>query len=288
MMEKGRPANAISLMYNNTNPKARKLANELKALAKKHGIRIIDLNDAPDVLVVVGGDGTLLRAFHLTHGEYPLLGVVNGTFGTLMEVERSKVDLSLHKLTTGEYWVEMALVLETVEPVNLIALNEFLIRSGKIGKSSRIGFGVDGTPVNECICDGLLISTPTGSLAYSLATEGPVLDPRVRGMIVSMVAPWPPSLQVFFKSLVIPEESIVEVWDPSSEVYMVSDGLNPVKVSPPIKVRVAPEISAKFVRMSEDPSNFYRRIVRRMSPKPLTGIMNYLETGLTPSKELKF
>ncbi len=284
MMEKGAPANNISIMYNATNPKARKVATELRDLVKKHGIKIIDLEDAPDVLVVIGGDGTLLRAFHQTHGEYPLLGVVNGTFGTLMEVEKDRLDCALHRLSTGDYWVEVASVLETIEPVRLIALNEFLIRSGKIGKSSRIGFGVDGSPVNECICDGLLISTPTGSLAYSLATEGPVLDPRVKGIVISMVAPWPPSLQVFFKSLVVPEESTIEVWDPSSEVYVVSDGLNPVKARPPIRLRMASEINAKFVRMSHEPSNFYRRIVKRMSPKPLTGIMNYLETGLSPTK----
>ncbi len=283
MLVKGVPVSSITIMYNKTDIRARRINRELLTLSKEYGISVIDLGDAPDVVVVVGGDGTLLRAFHLTHGEYPILGILDGTFGTLMEVERENLDRTLHQMVSGDYWVEEVSVLETVDPVSLIALNEVLIRSGKIGKSSRIGFGVDGAPVNECICDALLVSTPTGSLAYSLATGGPVIDPRVEGMIVSMVAPWPPSLQVSFSSLVIPKSSMVEVWDPSPQVYIVVDGLSPVKVSPPVKIRTSDSVKARFVRASQDPGNFYRRIIKRMSPKPLTGIMDYLRTGLSPS-----
>ncbi len=281
MLVKGSPANSVTLIYNDGKRRTLKLAKRLEELLKESNIDVVGLDDGPDVVVVIGGDGTLLRAFHQTLGGVPILGVKDGTYGTLLEVDPEEIEYVPDILSKGMYWLEEASTIETRGDVRLVALNEFLIRSGKLGKSSRLGIAVDGVPTGECICDGVIVSTPTGSLAYSLAAGGPLVDPRSRDMVVSYVAPWPPSLTLAVRSFVIPLDSEVEIWSPDPQAYVVADGLTPLKTRPPIRVSGS-DIKGIFVRLSPNPADFYKRIVKRMVPRRLTGIMDYLETGILP------
>ncbi len=280
MLVKGSPVSSVTLVYND-GKKTLKLAKRLENLLRESKIKIVGLEDSPDVVVVIGGDGTLLRAFHQTLGEVPILGVKDGTYGTLLEVDPDEIEHIPDILSRGMYWLEEASTIETRGDVKLIALNEFLIRSGKLGKSSRLGIAVDGVPTGECICDGVIVSTPTGSLAYSLAAGGPLVDPRSKDMVVSYLAPWPPSLTLAVKSFVLPLESEVEIWSPDPQAYVVADGLTPLKMRLPIRVSGS-DIKGIFVRLSPNPADFYKRIVKRMVPRRLTGIMDYLETGILP------
>ncbi|MCD6348843.1 MAG: NAD(+)/NADH kinase [Candidatus Korarchaeota archaeon] len=281
MPVKGSPVSKVTLIYNDGKKKTLKLARRLEDLLKSSGIKIVDRSESPDLAIVVGGDGTLLRAFHQTLGSIPLLGVKDGTYGTILEVDPEDIKHLPDALSKGMYWLEFASTVETRGKTKLVALNEFLIRSGKLGKSSRLGVAIDGIPIGECICDGIIISTPIGSMAYSLAAGGPLLDPRSEDMAVTYVAPWPPSLTLAVKSLVIPLNSEVEIWSPDAYVYVVADGLSPFKMHPPIKVSGS-KVKAVLARLSPNPADFYRRIVRRMVPRRLTGIMDYLETGISP------
>ncbi len=281
MLVKGSPVDKVSLIYNRDKQKTLKLAGTIEKTLVSAGISIVDQSSAPDIAIIVGGDGTLLRAFHQIQGRVPLLGIKDGTYGTLLEVDSDKLSYLPDILRKGMYWLEQASTIEIRGRPKLIALNELLIRSGKMGKSSRLGIAVDSVPAGECICDGVVISTPTGSLAYSLAAGGPLLDPRSKDMIVSYVAPWPPSLALAVKSFVIPLNLKVEIWSSEPYVYAIADGLSPIKMSPPIKISGS-NAKAIFVRLSPNPTNFYRRITRRMVPRRLTGIMDYLKTGISP------
>ncbi len=278
MLVKGSPVNRVSLIYNSSKQKTLKLAKAIEKSLISAGITIVDQSSAPDMVIVIGGDGTLLRAFHQIQGKVPLLGVKDGTYGTLLEVDPDEIGYLSDILRKGMYWLEQASTIETVGKPKLIALNEFLIRSGKIGKSSKLGIAIDSMPTGECICDGIIVSTPTGSLAYSLAAGGPLLDPRSSDMIVSYVAPWPPSLTLAVKSFVIPLSSKVEIWSSEPYVYVIADGLSPVRISPPIKV-TGSNTKAILVRLSPNIADFYKRIARRMVPRRLTGIMDYLKMG---------
>ncbi len=281
MLVKGSPVNRVSLIYNSSKQKTLKLAEAIEKSLISAGITIVDHSSAPDMVIVIGGDGTLLRAFHQIQGKVPLLGVKDGTYGTLLEVDPDEIEYLSDILKKGMYWLEQASTIETVGKPRLIALNEFLIRSGKIGKSSKLGIAVDSVPTGECICDGVIVSTPTGSLAYSLAAGGPLLDPRSSDMIVSYVAPWPPSLTLAVKSFVIPLNSKVEIWSSEPYIYVIADGMSPVRISPPIKV-TGSNTKAILVRLSPNPADFYKRIAKRMVPRRLTGIMDYLKTGTSP------
>ncbi len=281
MLVKGSPVNRVSLIYNSSKQKTLKLAEAIEKSLISAGITIVDHSSAPDMVIVIGGDGTLLRAFHQIQGKVPLLGVKDGTYGTLLEVDPDEIEYLSDILKKGMYWLEQANTIETVGKPRLIALNEFLIRSGKIGKSSKLGIAVDSVPTGECICDGVIVSTPTGSLAYSLAAGGPLLDPRSSDMVVSYVAPWPPSLTLAVKSFVIPLNSKVEIWSSEPYIYVIADGMSPVRISPPIKV-TGSNTKAILVRLSPNPADFYKRIAKRMVPRRLTGIMDYLKTGTSP------
>ncbi len=281
MLARGPPVKRVALIYNDGKRKTLRLARRLENLLRQSNINIVDPREGPQVIIVVGGDGTLLRAFHQTMGSAPILGVKDGTFGTLLEVDPDQVEYLPDLLSKGMYWIEEATTIETRGKTRMVALNEFLIRSGKLGKSSRLGVAVDRVPTGECICDGVIVSTPTGSLAYSLAAGGPLLDPRSGDMVVSYVAPWPPSLSLAVRSFVLPLTSEVEIWSPDPQAYVVADGLTPLKVEPPIKVSGS-DVKALFARLSPDPADFYRRVVKRMVPRRLTGIMDYLETGILP------
>ncbi|MEM1984053.1 MAG: NAD(+)/NADH kinase [Candidatus Korarchaeum sp.] len=274
MYEKGFPVKRVAIIPNMDRRRALRIYERLRSMLTSSGISVVEDHREAEVAIVIGGDGTILRAFHQL-GSLPILGIKDGTFGTMLEIDQDELDRVPEILSCGDFWLEYTKTLEVREPEpHLIALNEFLIRSGKLGKSSRLGLAVDYAPVSECICDGIIVATPTGSYAYSLAAGGPVLDPRCDGIVVSYVAPWPPSLMPSLRSLVIPSSSVIEVWSASPYLYVIADGLSPIRVRPPIRISES-ERKAVFIRKSRDPTDFYRRLVRRMLPKTLTGILQY-------------
>ncbi|MCS7103864.1 MAG: NAD(+)/NADH kinase [Candidatus Korarchaeum sp.] len=274
MYEKGFPISKVAIIPNTDKRRALRISERLRSMLTSSGIRIVDDHREAEVAIVVGGDGTVLRAFHQIGG-LPILGIKDGTFGTLLEIDQDELSRVPEILSSGDFWLEYAKTLEVREPEpRLIALNEFLIRSGKLGKSSRLGLAVDYAPVGECICDGMIVATPTGSYAYSLAAGGPVLDPRCDDVVVSYVAPWPPSLMPSLRSLVVPSSSLIEVWSASPYLYVIADGLSPIRMRPPLRISES-ERKAVFIRKSRDPTEFYRRLVRRMLPRTLTGILQY-------------
>jgi NAD+ kinase len=285
MHEKGFPVSRVILIYNADKERAHKISKRLRSLLISNKIEIVEDHREAEAAIVIGGDGTVLRAFHQIGG-LPILGIKDGTFGTLLEFDLTQLDQIPEILREGDFWLEHAGTLEIIDSkLSLIALNEFLIRSGKLGKSSRLGLAVDDAPLGECICDGVIIATQTGSYAYSLAAGGPVLDPRCDSTVISYVAPWPPSLMPAARSIVVPSSSIIEVWSTSPFLHVVADGLSPVRLRPPLRISRSKR-EAIFIRKSPDPTEFYKRMAKRMIPRTLTGILQYEKLRPVPAKSL--
>ncbi len=285
MYEKGFRVSKVILLYNKDKERSHKISERLRSSLISNKIEVVDDHREAEVAIVIGGDGTILRAFHQV-GSLPILGVKDGTFGTLLEFDATQIDRIPEILKEGEFWLEHALTLEVIDSkLSLVALNEFLVRSGKLGKSSRLGLAIDDVPLGECICDGLIIATPTGSYAYSLAAGGPILDPRCDSTVISYVAPWPPSLMPAVKSIIVPSSSIIEVWSASPYLYVVADGLSPVRLRPPLRISRSRR-EAIFIRKSPDPTEFYKRMAKRMIPRTLTGILQYERLRPAPTKSL--
>jgi len=153
------------------------------------------LAETSDIVLSFGGDGTLLRTAHETGpNDTPVLGVNIGRLGFLADIEVDDLFEAIYAIEAGDYCVEERMVLEATTPNDdtldvAWALNEFVLdRSGEAGLI-EIDVRVDGEELNTYWADGLIMSTPTGSTAYSLSTGGPILAPGVDGVILTPIAP---------------------------------------------------------------------------------------------------
>lgn len=144
-----------------------------------------------DAVVTVGGDGTMLHAAKecSRHG-LPVLGINLGRTGFLATCELDEMEQKLHKLAAGEFSVEHRALLQaecTGADGPLIALNDLVVYSGHRRQTVDLDILCDGLPVSNCRGDGVILATPTGSTAYSLSAGGPILDARIRGLVVTSI-----------------------------------------------------------------------------------------------------
>ncbi len=149
-----------------------------------------------DLVVSMGGDGTMLRAADLAVREHvPVLGANLGTLGYLTEVDSDGVTMALKRFLSGAYRVEerMRLGVELRrsdgECQPLSALNEVVVEKSEPGQTVRLDVELDGAGFTTWVADGLILATPTGSTAYSFSVGGPIVDPVHRSIIMAPVAP---------------------------------------------------------------------------------------------------
>ncbi len=228
-----------------------------------------------DLLIALGGDGTMLRAGHLAapHG-LPVLGINLGKFGFLMQLSRTDWQETLPRLLAGEYKIEnrMMLKAELWCGENLLGshqvINEVVVARGKVVRPIRIHAAVDGYPLAGYVADGLIASTPTGSTAYALAVGGPIMPPELRNILILPVAPH----MSLDRAVILPEGASVEITVSSDhEAVMSVDGHEPVLISPLDRVLVtASDFTVKFI-VFQDPGYFYRNLSNYMEQNPSIG-----------------
>ncbi|PWM22852.1 MAG: hypothetical protein DBX40_08470 [Clostridiales bacterium] len=205
--------NDIAILPNEKKPKAYEAAGAACDFLRSLGMRVLadtadrgrldadeyldidDLYNKCDAAVIFGGDGTMLRhAVGLARASVPMIGVNSGTLGYLTELETNEIRL-LSALKDGGCRTEERMLLEaevfsgTVRTAQAYALNEALISRGAVVKMLDFNLECDGTAVASYRSDGLIVSTPTGSTAYSMSAGGPIVDPRLDSFVVSPVCP---------------------------------------------------------------------------------------------------
>ena len=187
------------------------------------------LADLPpiEVAVVLGGDGTMLRAAEVAQEhDIPLLGVNLGHVGFLSEVERSKISDVIHALVNKSYVIDPRITLGyTVERDGQIvasgwALNEVTVEREK-ATMVELFLEIDNRPISRWGCDGLICSTPTGSTAYAFSTGGPVVWPQVDALVVLPIS----AHALFSRPLVISPTSQIAVGIESTEALLSADAL---------------------------------------------------------------
>jgi len=228
-----------------------------------------------DLLIALGGDGTMLRAGHLCapHG-VPILGINLGKFGFLTAIQRDEWPLALTKLLHNEGWLEHRMMLtaehmrgnEKIGSWNV--LNEVFIGRGEIVRPVHIDTHVDGRFLTTYVADGLITSTPTGSTAYALAAGGPILPPELRNILLVPVAP---HLSID-RAIVLAEGSEVTITvHTDHQAIICRDGQPPILMEDSDQVHVrASHHTVKFVRI-QDPGYFYRNLTPYMYNNPSTG-----------------
>jgi NAD+ kinase len=260
-------------------PEALKEANAVVDFFKDHGMdafsgslydeelrRRVKHGDF-DLLVALGGDGTMLRAAHLcAPARIPILGINLGRLGFLIQVEHKDYKRMLNHLLKGETWIEDRMMLR-VEHLRAgesksvaYALNEAAVSRGQILRPVRLSVNVDGRLLTTYVADGLLAATPTGSTAYALAAGGPILPPELRNILIVPIAA---HLSVD-RAVVLAEGASVSILIQNDNVILSVDGQEAVGLAENDHVDVgAAEYAAQFVRFG-DPGYFYRNLTAHM------------------------
>jgi NAD+ kinase len=228
-----------------------------------------------DLMIALGGDGTMLRAGQLCGPyEIPILGINMGRFGFLMEIRQNQWKEAISRLIQGDYWLEKRMMLSTEQSRAEQSLgswdvvNEAVVSRGTIVRPVQMDVSVDGRYLATYVADGLIASTPTGSTAYAMAAGGPILPPELRTILLVPIAP---HLSID-RAIVLAEGSSVSIIVHTSHQAVLSiDGQPPVEMVDGDCVNVhASNHTLKFIRF-QDPGYFYRNLTPHMSQNPSTG-----------------
>lgn len=228
-----------------------------------------------DLVVALGGDGTMLRAGHVcAPSNTPILGINLGRFGFLTELQQTQWPEFFPRLFEGHYWLErrMMLLAEHRRKQERISswdvLNEVVVTRGAVTRPVHLTAEVDGQVLTTFVADALIAATPTGSTAYALAAGGPILPPDLRNILLLPVAP---HLSID-RAIVLAEGSSVCITVHSEVPTVFSvDGQTPQELLPHDRVHVcAGTHFAQFVRF-QDPGYFYRNLTPHMSRNPAIG-----------------
>lgn len=223
-------------------------------LAKKLGLRQSDLSG--DAVVAIGGDGTILGTVRRLKGDTKILGIHMGTVGFLTEVGEDGAADAADRLANGEYKVEVrSRISASIGKARLPpALNEISVITAVQARIIKIEVKIDGKPFGPFSADGIILSTPTGSTAYSLSAGGPILDPSARAFVLVPICPY----NFATHSLVVPDCSRIEVRVLEGSAVVTVDGQVRRKVGQ--GQMIAAEKCgqpAKFVRLNE---HFYKKL----------------------------
>lgn len=197
----------LALVLHPSRAVATDLASRVAATAIEHGFEVsVDANDAgrvpgtiardgedlaADVVVAVGGDGTVLEAARRALGSgLPVIGVNAGNVGFLAEIQPDQIASALEALGAGEYTItERMTIRGTTADATFDALNDVVVEKEESQNIVRIKVVADGEQLVEYRSDGVIVATPTGSTAYSFSAGGPLVDPELDSLTVTAVAP---------------------------------------------------------------------------------------------------
>lgn len=188
-----------------------------------------------DLLIILGGDGTLLGAARKTNGKMkaPLLGINIGNLGFLSSIEINELDIAFEKLKNGEYNIEDRLVIECHiikenEYIKNLALNDIVVARGTLSRMGKFTIYVDDRYYARFKGDGVIVSSPNGSTAYSLSAGGPLLYPNLDLLLLTPICPHSRNMQ----TIVLDGNSHLELRaeNGDEEVYLTLDGQIAIKL----------------------------------------------------------
>jgi NAD+ kinase len=198
-----------------------------------------------DALVVLGGDGTFLRAVRaVAEVDVPILGINLGKVGFLSKAEAGDLDAVLARIGSGEYQIDERMALEGVilrdghpiDDIRHVALNDIVVARGSLARVCRLDVAIDDSHLATFIADGLVISSPTGSTGYSFSAGGPILDPISRNLVVTPIAAYLSAI----RSVVVSPRQVVRCRVVDAHEALVSvDGREdiPIRVGDLVEVR---------------------------------------------------
>jgi NAD+ kinase len=184
-------------------------ASRLTELISDAGGEVVDSTVRPDMVLSVGGDGTMLGAVqHALEWDVPVLGFNLGTLGFLAQAEPDDVASVVTRLTTGGYQIEERMTVSaTVGERTVVGVNDVVVEKVDTTRLISLAVTIDGEPFVTYRADGLIVATPTGSTAYSFSAGGPLVDPRLDALVMTPVA----SHSLFDRAVVLPPSTVIEL-----------------------------------------------------------------------------
>jgi NAD+ kinase len=272
----------IGVVTNPHYPQTWELAEKIDAALGRRGAEVVYgtarpqetealLADDVEMLITLGGDGTMLRAAHLAAARgTPILGIHMGRLGFLAEVRSNEWEQSLDRLLVGQYWLEERSMLcchlrrEGIVSGPWDALNEVVIGRGGISHVVRLATYVDQGYFTTYVADGLIVATATGSTAYALSAGGPILPPELRNMLLVPICPHL-SLE---RTIVLAEGAAVTVRvESAGQGILAVDGSTQaqLQVDDEIELTTSPHVT-RFVRLY-DRRQVYETLMERLRPR---------------------
>jgi NAD+ kinase len=201
-----------------------------KIAGKKSDYSIPQLAAKSDLLVVLGGDGTILNvAGQLGEATKPIFGINVGSLGFLTCVSSADYRKAVESIAKGQIaFTERTLLNVTAGGKTSIGLNDVVLSRGEVSRLVRLRTSVNGEPLTEFNADGLIIATPTGSTAYSLSAGGPIMTPESGVFVITPICPH----VLTNRSIIVGEDSLieVEVTERDYPVFLTVDGRDPVRM----------------------------------------------------------
>jgi NAD+ kinase len=270
----------VGILYNNHAADVRPLLHEVTAWLGERGHQVwsqpsAKIDGVPDLmpetrlLMVLGGDGTTLLAARLAaEAEVPIFGVNLGRVGFLSEAEPEAWRQKLADVLDGKCWLERRLMLEAdvvrgeSRLGRMIALNDVVVSRSAQVRMVRFQLYVDGHHVTTYSADGLIVATPTGSTAYSMAAGGPLLPPQLQNYLVIPVAPH----LSFERPVVLHREAQVSiVVEMEHEAIASADGQEMVALASGDEVRICRHLRESLFARVDGPNYFYNRLMQHLS-----------------------
>lgn len=221
-----------------------------------NGYSLEEINNKSDIIVTVGGDGTILRA--LEKIDKPIFAINSGGMGFLAEVESKYAQESLQRLVEKKYNIEERAKLKVIVDGKRLpdAANEVTVQTAQIAKIMYLQVFVEGELLETFGADGIIIATPTGSTSYALSAGGPILDPSVDAMVITPLAPFKLSARPW----VVPlnKKIGIKLLPKTKKSKIVIDGESPQNVTLESEIIITKsEKKARFIRFGE---SFYQMV----------------------------
>ena len=206
-----------------------------RVAGKKSEYSIVELGAATDLLVVAGGDGTILRVVgQLGEAIKPIFGINVGSLGFLTTASSATYREAVECLAKDRINFSQRALLEArvrlgeKQTAKMLALNDAVLSCGELSRLVLLRTRVNDEPLTEFNADGLVVATPTGSTAYSLSAGGPILDPESGVFVITPICPH----VLTNRSIIVAERSIIEIEasDPDYPVFLTLDGRKPIHV----------------------------------------------------------
>ncbi len=234
-------------------------------LGNHHLCMAIDsmLQAGVELIVIIGGDGTVLRTISKMDDPLPLLGINMGTLGFLVDVKPEDSIETIEGVLKGFTYTERSRLAVQLNNENLpCATNELVLITSRAAKMLSFSICVDDSQIDELRADGVVIATPTGSTAYAMSARGPIIDPRVDATLIVPLAPFKLSARPW----IVPGSSKIRLTMtiPEKEAAVVLDGQHTYHVHEHDVITLTrAKNPARFVKMPKD--GFYEKVKSKLS-----------------------